>query len=107
MTPEEKFNSVARALEQHQGVEIGKMMSSPGIQYNGKNFALYFKEEMVFKMGRDWNPAEAGVREWHHLSPFKEKAPLYDWFCISAKDADLWPNLAMKALSRMTEQVYQ
>jgi len=101
MTPEAKFQSVAKSLTKHEGVSVGKMMSSPGIQYSGKNFVFFYKDEMVFRMGRDWNPEDDGIREWHHLSPFKKKAPLYDWFCISAKDADLWQNLAMKALSRM------
>lgn len=101
MTPEANFRAVAAALENHQGVSMGKMMSSPGIQYNDKNFAFFYKDEMVFKLGRDWNPEEDGIREWKHLSPFKNKAPLYDWFCITADDADLWQNLAMKALSRM------
>lgn len=101
MTPEEKFKSVANSLEQHQGVSLGKMMSSPGIQYNGKNFAFFYRDEMVFKMGREWQPEEDGIREWNNLAPFKQKAPLYDWFCITAKDSDLWPSLATKALSRM------
>jgi hypothetical protein len=101
MTPEAKFKSVAESLAQHKGVAMGKMMSSPGIQYNGKNFAFFYRDEMVFKLGREWNPESDGIRECKQLDPFKEKAPLYDWFCISAKDADLWQNLAMKALSRM------
>lgn len=101
MTPEEKFISVATGLEQHQGVTLGKMMSSPGIQYNGKNFAFFYQDQMVFRLGREWKPEDDRIRDWQHLSPFKKKAPLYDWFCITVKDADLWPNLAMKALSRM------
>lgn len=101
MTPEAKFRSVAESLTQHQGVTLGKMMSSPGIQYNGKNFAFFYRDEMVFKLGREWNPEDDSIRNFKQLAPFKEKAPLYDWFCISTKDADLWQNLAMKALSRM------
>lgn len=101
MTPEEKFHSIASSLDKHQGVNLGSMMSSPGIQYNGKNFAFFYKDEMVFRLGRDWNPEDAGITEWHHLSPFKNKPPLYDWFCITAKDSDLWQDLATRALSRM------
>ncbi|MCB9187209.1 MAG: hypothetical protein H6601_10785 [Flavobacteriales bacterium] len=101
MTPEQKFESVAEELAQHAGVTLGKMMSSPGIQFNGKNFAFFYQDQMVFRLGREWKPEENGIRDWKHLSPFKKKAPLYDWYCITAKDADLWPNLASKALSRM------
>ncbi len=101
MTPEQKFQAVASNLDKHEGVAVGKMMSAPGIQYNGKNFAFFYKEEMVFRLGREWVPEKTGINSWKHLSPFKNKAPMYDWFCITANDADLWPQLATMALSRM------
>lgn len=101
MTPRQKFRAITDNLATHEGVALGKMMSAPGIQYNKKNFAFYHRNEMVFRLGRDWKPEDAGIREWHHLSPFKSKPPLYDWFCITANDSDLWPELARMALSRM------
>ncbi len=101
MTAEEKFHSVATNLEKHQGVEMGKMMSAPGIRYNGKNFAFYHQSEMVFRLGRNWKPEESGIRNWSHLSPFKNKPAMVDWFCITENDSDLWPELAAMALSRM------
>ncbi len=101
MSPEDKFNQVAANLATHLGVDLGPMMSAPGIQYKGKNFAFFYQEEMVFRLGRDWNPRDVGITEWHHLSPFKNKPPMLDWFCITAKDADVWQDLATRALSRM------
>lgn len=101
MTPEQKFMSIANSLDKHKGVALGKMMSSPGIQFNGKNFAFFHRDEMVFRLGREWKPEKIGIKDWSHLSPFKNKPPLYDWFCITSKDADLWPELATLALSRM------
>ena len=101
MNAEQKFHSIAHNLDKHQGVALGKMMSSPGIQYNGKNFAFYHREEMIFRLGRDWKPEKLGIKNWSNLSPFKNKPPMYDWFCITFDDADLWPQLATMALSRM------
>jgi hypothetical protein len=101
MTAEEKFKAVVSDLDKHEGVEPGSMMSAPGIQYNGKNFAFFHKDQMVFRLGRDWKPEEAGIQEWSHLSPFKNKPPLYDWFCITEADSDLWPELATRSLSRI------
>ncbi|MDP6908948.1 MAG: hypothetical protein QF371_05545, partial [Flavobacteriales bacterium] len=66
MTPEQKFRSIATSLDKHQGVTLGKMMSSPGIQFNGKNFAFFHREEMVFRLGRDWKPEDAGINDWKH-----------------------------------------
>jgi len=101
LKPEEKFQSILASLEKHQGVEAGKMMSARGIKYNGKNFAFFHKNEMVFRLGRQWNPKDAGIKNWSHLSPFKNKPPMVDWFCITELDSDLWPELANTALNRM------
>ena len=102
MSPEEKFHAILNDLEKHAGVDSGKMMSAPGIRFRNKNFAFFHKNEMVFRLGRDWNPSDAGIRNWSHFSPFKNKPPMVDWFCITDKDADLWSELATKALSRIT-----
>jgi len=101
MTPEKRFQTVASNLSTHEGVALGKMMSAPGIQFNGKNFAFFYKDEMVFRLGREWKPENTGIKNWTNLSPFKKKPPMYDWFCITYEDADLWPQLATMALSRM------
>lgn len=101
MSPEDKFKAVASNLDKHEGVALGSMMSAPGIQYNGKNFAFFYKNEMVFRLGRDWKPEDAGIKAWKHLSPFKNKPPLFDWYCITDNDSDLWQELATRSLTRI------
>ncbi len=87
-------------LTKRPDVSLGSMMSAPGIQYKRKKFAFLYQNQMVFLLGRDWKPADASISEWSHLSPFKNKPPLYDWFCITENDADLWLELAELSLER-------
>jgi len=99
---EQVFNSIADLLSREiAGVTLGKMMSSPGIKYNNKVFAFFYDKKMVFKLGRDFKPESLGVTGYSHLSPFKTKPPLFDWFEISSNDIDKWQLLAKEALSRM------
>lgn len=101
MNPEDKFKTVASGLEQHQGVSLSKITPSPELHYNGKSFAFFHQDEMVFRLGKEWNPEEDGILKWKNISPLNKDEPLNDWFSITAKDADLWPILATQALSRM------
>lgn len=84
-------------------VTEGKMMSSVGIQFKGKNFAFYRDGTMVFKLGRDFDPASEGIHQYELLSPFKSKPPLKDWFVIGNTSSDKWPLLAEIAYQKMSK----
>ena len=76
---EQLFNEIAEMLEGREGnVTLGKMMSSPGILYKGKNIAFYhhLEKEMVFKLGKTFEPENAGLQHWQYLNPFKNKGPM-------------------------------
>lgn len=92
------YRSIAEAMtSRHDHVAEGKMMSRPAIQYKGKVFAFYRKQQMVFKLGDDYSPEEDGIPDWSPLAPFKTKPPLKGWFSISFDHEDRWPELAERA----------
>lgn len=98
------FRQIAEKLEsENKDVFLGKMMSSPGIKYQNKVFAFYHDQEMIFKLGKDFEPESAGVKNYSFLSPFKNKPPMAGWFKISYADSDKWESLARKALQNMAE----
>lgn len=103
MTNEEKiFEKIADQLvETEQGVERGPMMSAPGIKYKGKVFAFFYKGEMTFKLGKDFNPAANNITSFSYLSPFKNKAPMKAWFQIPVELSDRWEELSKLALEKM------
>ena len=103
---ESLFNAIGNQLSsEHESVALGKMMSSPGIQYKGKNFAFYYNEKMVFKLGKGYDLKSHDIEHFSLLSPFKNKAPMAAWFEISAEDMEKWDALARIALEKMVAQV--
>jgi hypothetical protein len=103
-TPQLQFHAIADKLAaESEAVTVGKMMSSPGIRYHNKVFAFFYKEGMVFRFGRGFDPASVGVHDYQLLSPFKTRPPLRDWFEISSAHMQQWEALARVALQRMIE----
>ena len=93
-----KYNEiVTKVLNKCEGTYEGKMMSSPGVKYNDKVFIFYFKKEMTFRLGKDFNLADYGIKDIKLLNPFKNKPPLKGWFVISYDEHDKWEELAYKA----------
>lgn len=103
---EERFNRISSTLShEHDNVTQGKMMSSDGIRYRDKFFAFFYRDEMVFKLGRETEPSELGVTEYSILSPFKTRPPMKDWFQIPYSESDKWEMLARQALERMKAEL--
>jgi len=101
-TSEKLFNSIGEKLsKENDNVSIGKMMSSPGIKYKDKVFAFYYKEQMVFRLGRDYDLPSIGINNYSLLSPFKTKPPLADWFEIPSDHENRWEELAGTAMKKM------
>ncbi len=92
-------------IAQHQLVADGKMMSSPAITYKGKVFAFYHQDEMVFKLGKDFDPASHGLQDYSLLNPFKNKPPMAAWFCIPLNEQDKWAVLAEAALQKTVAEL--
>jgi hypothetical protein len=97
----ELFDAVAKKLLRHKGVRLGRMMSAPGITFNGKVFAFYWKKEMIFRLGKDFDADAFGLKEWHLLNPFKERPPMAGWFCVPYSQSRHWEQLAKRALATL------
>ena len=96
------FETIQQRLgEQKVDVDFGKMMSSEAITYKKKVFAFYHDESMCFKLGREFALEKYGITEYSILSPFKNKAPMRDWFFIPQQNK--WYELAQIALKQMQE----
>jgi hypothetical protein len=105
-TPEQQFAAIAEQFAtENQEITTGKMMSSPGIRYRNKVIAFFYREAMVFKLGREFDPERYGLHDYQLLSPYKTKPPLRDWFEVSATHIDGWEALARLALQRMREEL--
>lgn len=98
---QELFGTIAKKLSRQKGIRLGRMMSAPGITSNGKVFAFYWKKEMIFRLGKDFDAAAFGLKEWHLLSPFKRRPPMAGWFCVPYSESRYWETLARRALASL------
>jgi len=93
------FESIAEMFVlMHRDVEQGKMMSSPGINSNGKVFAFHCRDGMGFRLGADFDADQFGLRDHKPLSPFKTKPPLKGWYVVPESEMDQWHALADMAV---------
>jgi hypothetical protein len=102
---EQCFRSIAALLaRENSAITSGKMMSSPALQYQGKVFAFYYDKQMVFRLGRAFQPEAFSIRQYQVLAPFKTKPPMADWFEIPFAEQHLWEDLARYALQRLVDR---
>jgi hypothetical protein len=103
MEKEEKlFLKISKKLEkENRSVRPGKMMSSPGIKYKDKVFAFYHKKQMVFRLGKGFDPNSFKIKKYSLLNPFKNKAPMSGWFEIPFSEQTKWEILARDALRNL------
>ncbi len=89
------FEKISEKLSgENRHVAPGTMMSSPGIRYKNKVFAFYHKKEMIFRLGKEFQPKEFKIKRYSLLSPFKSKPPLAGWFQIPHAEKGKWEKLA-------------
>jgi hypothetical protein len=70
-----------------------------------KVFAFYHKKQMIFNLGKDFDPASFEITDYSLLSPFKTKPPLAGWFQIPYAHNHEWEKLARQALSLMVRHL--
>lgn len=100
------FNAIIDELStKNVSVEAGKMMSSPGIKYKNKVFAFYYGDQMVFRLGKDFDPETKGISQFSYLSPFKNKPPMKGWVEVPFTHHQKWPYLAGLALEKMQREI--
>ena len=90
---------VANFTAANPDVEPGPMMSSPGLKCRGKVFAFLWNDNMGFRLGPAFDPAEAGIENPMPLNPFKTKGPLKGWWVIGEAERDKWVSVADQALA--------
>ncbi|HMQ48267.1 MAG TPA: hypothetical protein PKA00_12725 [Saprospiraceae bacterium] len=92
------WNLVHRFSSSYPDVELGKMMRSDGLKYQGKVFAFFFRDEMGFRLGAEFDPEAQHILYAKPLSPFKTKPPLKGWYMIDHREMDKWEKLTELAL---------
>ena len=100
-----KFEEIAGRMSKLEDVELGKMMSSPGIRYRDKVFAFYHDKKMIFKLGKGFDIASFGIDRFSYLNPFKDKGPMLGWYEIPFEYSGKWEELTKLALGYIREEL--
>ena len=89
MDKKELFSIIAdNMIKSEQDLSFGKMMSCSAITYKWKVIAFFYRDKMVFKLGKDY-----GLKDgWEYLNPFKNKPPMIGWYVVC--DSNEWKSLA-------------
>src|SRR5256885_1418477 len=92
------YDEVAGELIASSPATAGKMFGMPCLMNNGKMFAGFFKEAMVFKL-TDLAHAEALALPGARLfDPSGGARPMKEWVEIPAEHADRWLEFGQEAL---------
>ena len=95
MTKEEKqFYSIGEEIKDSSQ---GKLFGKPCFKINGKAFACFFEDAMVFKLTGDIYSAALGYDGSQLFDPSGKKRPMKEWVQISYKHKDKWLTLANEA----------
>jgi hypothetical protein len=97
MAHEAAFDAIVEEFAARDGVEAGRMMSSPALTTRGKVFCFFDGQQMVFKLGKDADRSRADLEGATYLSPFKTKPPMTAWLCVPFQSTDRWSTLAEEA----------
>jgi hypothetical protein len=107
MLPEEElFYLIAeKMVADNNAVSLGKMMSSPGIKYENKVLAFFHENDMIFKLGKGFDPNSVDLKAFKFLSPFKNKGPMKSWFQIPFSEKEKWEKLTELALENVKKDI--
>jgi hypothetical protein len=98
----------ARMIAEHEGVEPGRIRGRRALAYRGKVFAFPGRDregDMVFRVGKAFDPDAAGLVGWSHPAPFKTRPPMRGWIRVPPDQADRWPEIAEVALADIRREL--
>ncbi|MGC6532035.1 MAG: hypothetical protein ACON34_03430 [Flavobacteriales bacterium] len=94
------YEAIAESLAASHGTVSSQMFGKPCLKVGGKAFAAFFKDCMVFKLGReemslllDQYP---GSELW---DPSGKSRPMKDWLQVPAEFSNDWEQLSNQALN--------
>ena len=98
--PNALYLQIGSQFEQAHGTTISQMFGKPCLKTNGKAFAAFYQDQMVFKLGKehiaDFQSIYIGSVSW---DPSGKNRPMKDWLQIPFDFKDDWEKLALQAKS--------
>ncbi len=99
---EKLYTKIGQALE---GVELGKMFGKLCLKFEGKAFAAFFKEEMVFKLKGVDHEEALKLKGAQLFDPSGKGRPMKEWVQVPFVYRAEWKELAEKAMKYVWGQL--
>jgi hypothetical protein len=97
------FEKIAEQLsKKNEGVELSQMFGKPCIKVNGKAFACYFQDEMVFKLGVDAHKKAMALKGSKLFDPSGKGRAMKEWVQVRAEHKAEWKKFAEEAMKYCT-----
>lgn len=94
------FKNIGQILADESAVIPGQMFGKACLKINGKAFAAFFREEMVFKLGKEevdlLLTKYEGACRW---DPSGKQRAMKDWLQVPAAFEKDWMDLAKQAMT--------
>jgi len=101
----ELYTLIAEDLAINHEVTQSQMFGKKCLKVNGKAFAAFHLEEMVFKLGKEWISKNTGkfpgAKNW---DPSGKNRPMKDWLSVPAEYRDSWMELAVGSIETIDQR---
>lgn len=93
-----KYDSIARDLAARANAEISQMFGMPSLKFEGKAFAGFYADAMVFKLAEASHARALGLSGAKLFDPSDMGCPMKEWVVVPADHQAEWQALAREAL---------
>lgn len=96
--PRTEYDAVAAELCATAPVAAGQMFGMPSLKREGKAFAGFYQDAMVFKLGAPEHAEALALAGAHLFDPSGRDRPMKEWVVVPVAHAMRWPDYARAAL---------
>lgn len=100
-TPDALYEKIGMELGETHDVKLGKMFGKLCMKVNGKAFAAFHEDAMVFKLSGDRHAEAMNLPGSILFDPSGKNKPMKEWVQVSFDHAAQWPDLAEAALQHV------
>jgi hypothetical protein len=96
---EELYKKIGEDLiKNNAGIEFSQMFGKPCLKINGKAFASFFQDEMVFKLTGDDHQLALAIKGAKLFDPSGKGRAMKEWVQIPFSSGGEWKAFSAKAL---------
>lgn len=101
--PRAHYEAIAAELAATSPTTQGKMFGMPCLKTNGKAFAGFFQDAMVFKLADPHHTEALGLSGARLFDPSGRGRPMKEWVEVPAEHVSQWLVFAQEALHYVSE----